>query len=140
MIVSPWVARLKESGTPFRQVGGAAELDAALTGGLKAAPAAFLLPLAETASENQRVNAVLHQVGAAVGVVIVVRNLADARGDQAVGDLETARAWARTKLLGWQPSGAHDPVEYAGGRVLALANGYLWWQDDWETAYVITSP
>lgn len=139
MIVSPWVARLKEAGTPFRQAGGAAELDAALVGGLKAAPAAFVLPLGEEPGQNTRVNGTLQVVTASVGVVLAVRNVTDARGDAALDDLATLRAWVRGKLLGWVPVAGYVEAEYAGGRVLALAGGVLWWQDDWLTQYVVTA-
>lgn len=139
MNVAPWVARLQEAGTPFLQVAGAAELEAAMVGGLKSNQAAFVIPLAHGAAPNERVNAVYQRIPYAVGVVIVVRNLQDAQGGKAQASLDTCWNWVKGKLLGWVPTTDHEPVEYEGGRMVALANGFLWWQDDWSSAFSITS-
>lgn len=141
MKTSPWTARLKEAGTPFRQVGGIAELDAVVSGGaLKAAPAAFVIPLAEPAGRNTRTNAVHQQVGAAVGILIAVRNVSDTTGERSIEDLEAIRNFVRSKLLGWSPAAGYREAEFGGGAIVTVAGGHTWWQDDYASEYSIAAP
>ncbi len=121
---------------PFREVAGAADL-ANILAGRVSAPGCYIYRHQVRADANQLDDGVLQRVGEVYGVVIVVRNVRDARhGDssdlsEAYGDV------VRGLLLGWQPTASVDDFEYRGGRLVRLQYGYHYWQDDWSTARII---
>jgi len=129
-------ARLAAECPMLRQVGGAADIDAAYAS-LKAKPAAFVLLLSEGASEPPLAAQFVQRIQAAVRVVMAVSNASDARGDAAAADLLTVRRAVRVALLGWLPEGAADPFAVMGGRLVQLSpNNVVWWQDDFLTSYL----
>ena len=125
------VARLKAELTALRSVGASADLDAAIEGAV-AMPAAFVLPLAETAQDMEMTGATGQRITQAFGVLHVVSNKRDAQGGQALDDLNTHRLALRQALVGWVPSEADgEPVTFTGGRLLRLdGDGRLWWIDE----------
>jgi len=134
MQLTPILDRLNTHVTALRQTGGAADL-AAARDDLRIAPAAYVIPLRETPGRNELGEAIWQRVTVRLGLVLAVRNVRDARGEAAAEDLEALRQSVRAALLGWAPAMGHDPLEYGGGRLLALTNAILWWQDDFTTAF-----
>ncbi|MBL8500041.1 MAG: hypothetical protein JNL77_05545 [Nitrosomonas sp.] len=130
-----WIIdRLKDQVTSLKLVGGAADLDAAAES-LKQKPAAFVLPNAEHASVSKTGTMVVNQKNTVrFAIVLAVQNLRDARGENAQADLLSLRADIMTALLGREPDEDFMPIEYAGGRLLQLADRVLWWQDEFVTA------
>lgn len=116
-------------------VGGAAEFQKAVETSPAATPAAFVIELDENAGPNQVVPDVHQRVKATIGIVHVVRNVADAKGEAARKDMVTLRAATKAKLLGWPPTAAHDPLERARSHLLAFRDGHMWWQDAYTTAF-----
>lgn len=102
----------------------------------KAVPAAFVLRLADSGQPTLTFMRVEQRVAATFGIVYCVRNVADAKGGAAAGDLESVRAAGRAALLGWHPPGA-DPFEFDAGALLAFRDGYMWWQDSYRSHYDI---
>ena len=132
--------RLDAEVADLKLVAGAAEFAALKTNPPKSKqPAAYVVPLSDRAGRNTRINAVAQQVTARVAVVLALGNLGDRRGDSASKTIETLRGDVRAALLGWAPTAADDPMEYVAGRVLALRDGVVWWQDEFRTTSLISA-
>lgn len=120
----------------FNKVSGAADFAAAQTD-MKRPPAAYVIPLADTALPNALMfgTAVEQHVIEKFGVILAVRNASDVRGDAVNVALETLRKNTIQSLLGFVPEPGYDPVQYGGGRLLLLDVTTLWWQLDFITGY-----
>lgn len=138
-MISEVIAHLKTAVPALVKVSGAADFAAAGADLKNSLPAAYVLPLAEKADASPLADAVLQRVGSRFGVVVAVSNLRDPRGENAHGALEPLRQAVIAALLGWPPSDAHEPVEFAAGRILSFTDGVLWWQDEFTTAYLLRS-
>ena len=58
-------------------------------------------------------------------------------GGDAIERLDTLRTASRTALAGRVPAGALEPLRYAGGRLVEIAElrqGRAWWQDDYTVS------
>ncbi len=134
MLIAPIVNQVATVAA-LKRVSGSASFAAAQVDTI-VTPCAYVLPLADTANPNRMLSGAVEQrVSERFGVVLAITNARDARGARANDDLEAIRAAVITALLGWQPASGYDPVEYGGGRMLALTNYILWWQLEFATAY-----
>jgi hypothetical protein len=138
LLLTPWVARLREAAGDLRKVGAAADLSA-IKGGHVPTPSAWVIPVSESAQDNETVGVVSQRVSSTVGIVMVVRNLRDTRGDEAQDDLAVIRQQIRDALLGWSPGNEYDPATFSRGRLISLDDQVLWWQDEFQTAYYMRS-
>ena len=131
MDLTPVVERLRGQCPTLRLVGSSAELDTALDVAL-ALPAAFCVPLSESARSNPMT--LLHEVTQRFGVLLVVSNRRDASGAAALVDLNALRLAVRTALIGWVPNPTEgEPVMYSGGALMRLdADSRLWWTEEYE--------
>lgn len=129
-------------GELFKQVDLAGGLDEAVKNarGVPQSPAAFVLPLRDVAQPN-RYSAGAHaqQVASEFGVLIGVRNLAASNYGRAIDELKEAREAAFGALVGWQPDGADDAIEFRRGSLRGLSNGVLWWLDEFGTSWDLTA-
>lgn len=134
-------ARLKATLTGVKSVGTSVDLDAAIDG-VVAVPAAFVLPLADSATPMDMTGSTNERETQAFGVVHVVSNRRDAQGAASLSDLNTLRLNLRNALVGWVPDAATgEPVHRAGGRLLRLdGNGRLWWIDEFQLITYYWSP
>ena len=142
MDLSLIVERLKERLGGLRSVGASADLDAAIEGVI-ALPAAFVLPLAESAWDSGLTGGTGQRVVQAFGVLHAVTNRRDAQGGAALNDLKALRLALRAALVGWVPFAATgDPVLFTSGRLLSLdGDGRLWWMDEFQlTTYYWSLP
>lgn len=121
--------------TALKKVSGAADFASASIDLKGKLPAAYVLPLNDKAGRNEMANAVMQKVDVRFGVVLAVQNLRDALGKNAQSDLDPIRKAVIAALLGWQPDTDHEPVLYGSGRLLQMADGVLWWQLEFVTAY-----
>lgn len=128
------VAALKGAGTPFKFVGGAADL-AAANADLKTFPAAYVLPLQDSAlGGNQAAHsAVVQQLTERFGVMYAVRNLRATAGEKAQEEMRQAIDWARGKLLGLQIDADRDLVQFEGGELVVFEDEILIWSDRYFT-------
>ncbi len=129
LIVDHLRARLSD----LRSVGTSADLDAAIEGA-PALPAAFVLPLAESAVDMGLIGQTGQRIAQAFGVLHVVSNKRDAQGGAALEALTPHRRALRAALVGWVVDAATgEPVTFTGGRLLRLdGDGRLWWIDEFE--------
>lgn len=101
----------------------------------RATPAAYVIPVRETAQPSATYGRVRQQRKGGVTIVLVVKNVADARGEAAHGDMVDLRNLVDAQLLGWSPSEQHDPYQFGGGGLAAFKDGHMWWQDIYDTAF-----
>ncbi|MDP3652421.1 MAG: hypothetical protein Q8R67_12135 [Rhodoferax sp.] len=127
------IARLKATLTGLKSIGTSVDLDAAIDG-VVAVPAAFVLPLADSATPIDMAGSTDERETGAFGVVHVVSNRRDAQGAAALNDLKTLRLNLRAALVGWVPDAATgEPVHRTTGRLLRMdGNGRLWWIDEFQ--------
>lgn len=120
----------------FKQTGKAANLQEALRD-LRASPAAFVVPLRNAAGRNALDSAgtVMQRVSFTFGVVLMIRNVRDARGDKAADELAALRAKVFDKLLGIQLAAEFDTCLYSGGQLMRFSDQDLIWQDVFTTAF-----
>ena len=119
----------------LKLVGAAAEFQVAAESKPAATPAVYVIPLDEAPQPNSMDNIVIQRVVSSVGIVLVVRNVSDAKGQAAGSDMTELRKAVKALLLGWQPLAGHDPLERGPGQLLAFRDGHMWWQDIYNTAY-----
>ena len=132
-MLNAWVQRLKEQ-TNF-DVKGAAELAAARQDQKR--DGLYVILADDRAGENQLLNGVRQQRTIGVSVVLAIRNRRDRRGEAALTEIEAARGQVMQALIGWQPSTETGPVIYRSGRLVALAETTVWWQDEFEVTEII---
>jgi hypothetical protein len=125
--------RVRDQVALLRDVGGAVSLSAVMEGRV-AAPAAYVFSESKRGGRNGADNSVIQRVEYQLGVVMVVRNVRDERGVDSSDAVEDLTAAVRTALLGWQPSEDAEPLEYVGGRLVSMVNGFVFWLDSYRTA------
>ncbi len=125
------VARLKAEAPSLRLVEGLAQL-AALKENPPSnmQPAAFVVPVSETAEDNRLANGIAQRNRVTFGVVLCLTKLTEVRGAVAGDALDAVRAEVRAALVGWTPEGASGPALFVGGETIELDRfGALWWMD-----------
>lgn len=126
--------RIRAHCPDFIEVGGATDYVTAVAASM-ATPAAFVVPLGEIPGDSDLDVGIAQRVTLHIGVVIAVQNMSDRAGAAALDDLAPARTAVRQALLAWTSAGFTDPWRMAGGRLLEMDNGVLWWQDDFAATY-----
>ncbi len=142
MWVQDVLNRLKAQVTGMREIDGATSLDAAMRG-LVAAPALYLIPLADRGQELPHTGTVDQLISVLFGVLIVLETARSAQGLDVILELEAVRAQVRAALVGWVPDqGTGEPVTYAGGELVQFqGDGHLWWSDEFSlTTYYRSNP
>lgn len=141
MLLSPIVLKLRLAETIFEnRIGGAAELEIAQKGTLKA-NMAFVIQVNESVSPNTLDNGINQKITETVGVVVAIPNdttQKDKTGLTAYDSLYTVRASLWDALLGWTMPGAEYLMEYAGGKLLDINRGYLWYEFDFNVITRLT--
>lgn len=132
------VERLKASVPALREIGGSATLDAAVKANRFAQPAAYVLPRKESGAENEiGPNGYSQLVKTSFSVVLVVKNVGDARGKKAHGDLQEVRGAVQQALINWKPEWAANPVEFDSGVLAEMDAGVIWWEDVYRTEFYL---
>lgn len=119
----------------IKLVGEAPDFQSAVEDKPKVTPACFVVLLEEQPQPNALGDILIQRVRVALGIVLVVRNLADNKGVAARGDLESLRGKVKNQLFGWQPTPAHNPLERGASHLLTFKEGHVWWQDIYLTEY-----
>jgi len=132
-MISEVVTYLQAAVPALKQVGAAAQFQAAVESNPRATPAAFVIPLSEDPGPSTMADQVIQRVATSFGVVLVVKNLTDNKGVAASQDLEVLRKEVKAALLGWQPAPEFDPLQRGRGVLLTFKDGHMWWQDIYLT-------
>lgn len=133
--LAPVIERIRAEASGFREIGGAAEIGRAMQD-LRIWPAAWVLPLAETAEPSPYADPILDQrVRVRFCVLLAARDVAWRQGE-ALTELGRARSEILRALLPWaHPDAGSAPVHERGSLVSEAApSGLLVWRDD----YVLT--
>lgn len=125
--------RVRDQVTDLREVSGAADLRGVLDGRVTA-PAAYVFRLRNSAGANQLDNAVSQRVQESYAIVVVSQNLRDARGGDSSDANEVLCDQVIGALLGWLPDPEADALEYGGGQLVSMKDGYFYWQEIYTTA------
>lgn len=128
------IARLRTLDA-LKLVAGAAGFQTAVESNPTVTPAAFVIPQAENPGRGLAVDVVMQLVEASIGIVFVVRNVADPHGVAAQQDLAPLRQAVKELLLGWIPADGHAPLERGVSNLLVFQDGHMWWQDIYMTSF-----
>ncbi len=133
--IAPILTRLRAQLDGRWVIDTSAALDAAYEGASGATPAAYVVPVAETAAPHAGGAGYLVQSTAiAFGVVICVRNYRAANlGSDALNDLVPARRAVADALINWMPPGSELVIDHQAGRLEKYTAGNVWWQDIYRT-------
>lgn len=99
-------------------------------------PASYVVPMDENASEMGNGSGYRQILTEGFSVIVVISNLADERGQQAVNQLHDLRAELWAALLGFEMDG-YDPITYSGGNLLHVDRSRLDYQFDFNADYHI---
>jgi hypothetical protein len=136
--LTPYITRLRDRVSAFREVAGAASLEKAMTG--HAVPPSAYLVLAGDDAQPERTRAVgAHQqlVTARFDVFVCERNVADAFGGEAAADLRPLRTAALAALTGYTPAPADlSPLDRTQSRLWHLNDGVIWWRLGFATEFL----
>ena len=144
MRIGDLVLRLRETTQLFSgRVGGAAEYaiakDVPLTD-----EAAFVIPMADVASENEHDSAILQKIKEQYAVVVAIRNdtnFKDKTGFAAYNRLHEVRRDLFAAFLGYDAGRMSKAVDaysqesliyYKGGQLLDMDSAYMWYQFTFE--------
>lgn len=131
MLLNPFVSRLQDTCPSLRQV------LLALTGAVPASyPAAYVLPLADSATPSRLHGVHSQMVTARFGVEIMVKHAGQAASGGPAGEaLEAVRNEIRAALMGWCPGPEFEPVTYVSGRLVNFEAGLAVWREEYSTRF-----
>lgn len=127
MNLSLVVSHLKSSLTGVRQVGGSADMEAAMANKVNA-PACFVMPHSDGVIEEDMDGE--GQLRVVFTVVLVVSNKRDATGGAAQVDLDGLRTALRAALSSLSLPDTQVPPRFVSGSLVQFSDGQLWWADE----------
>ena len=130
--------RIKDEVTAFSEVAGAANLENIMTGRISS-PGCYIFKERSQPQGGDLIGATMQRVILRYAIVIIVKNVRDARGSDAADESDLLQEAIRTALLGWQPCPEADPMEYADGALVSFDNGFFIWRDTYQTYQFIRS-
>lgn len=99
-------------------------------------PTAYVLAVRESGSGNRYMTgAVAQRRQMTVAIMLLVKNVRDARGGAATTDMDALRILVDDALFGWLPSQEYEPLVFQRGSLMQMHGGELWWQDEYTTEY-----
>ncbi|MFK8256862.1 hypothetical protein ACFL9S_03655 [Erwinia sp. AnSW2-5] len=132
MKLSPIIGAIRGR-CPFfaNNVSGAAEFKNLPETGKMLLPAAYVIPVEDIAGEQKTQTDYWQVIKEGFSVVVVLDNTRDERGQAASYDVvDTVRAELWKGLLGMRPDEDSDIIVYAGGQLLDMDRGRLYYQFD----------
>jgi len=118
----------------FHNVAFALSLESAQATTRSTREQAFVIPMAEAHEESLRdTGPTCQRVTKTFGVLILLNVRNDATGERSEEDLHNARLAVRNAIYGWQPTTEHDPILLAGGELLVMDGGLIYWLDQFKT-------
>lgn len=120
------------------RIAGAAEFKQLPEAANLVMPAAYVVPLDDDAGEQQSENGYSQIVRDGFGVVVVISNTPDERGQGSIVSVSAIRAVLWAALLAWKPDATHGPIQYEGGQLLAMDRARLYYQFEFSAATEIT--
>lgn len=122
--------RLAAQLADLREVGGAANAADAMEQA-RTLPAAYVLPVAQSAERAERIGGQLRQrVESTIAILCGI----DLRGADAHDDIERWRDAIKRALVGWRPDEACDLVQFTQYDLLSIEPQAAWMQVQFATA------
>ena len=138
MYLSAVEQRIKDSNI-FEQVGTVTSFSQLKKKSIAKSTAAFVLPISEKLESQQSLGGVLEQRSFnTFAVIVAVKNRQDKDGEKGSVQLEGLRQQLRDLIYGWSPAVGYDPILLGDGRLLALQEYTVFWQDQFNTAHCAT--
>lgn len=131
MLMQEVKARLLEEPPVIQRVHGAAALARLTEKGTlaQAGTVAFVVPLGIGGGEPDAVTGLYRQpIQRLVGVVIAVRNLRDATGEEGFAELDPIVEAAIARLAGWAPADEVGVLKLDRGELVQIVNGTITYQ------------
>lgn len=131
MNLTPIINALRQRCPSFqRRFAGAAEWAGLTVEEAPPMPAAYVVPLREDASDNESVNSYYQTITNTFGVIVLVDNAADIRGQGATARLDSLRPELFKALLSWhqEPKDEFSEIVYQGGSLLYMDDARLSFQ------------
>lgn len=101
-------------------------------------PWAFVLEVGEDAEPNAlAVNALRQRVVQTVGVLIVHKFAGSHAGAETRAALGPVRQAVRDALINWEPTQDFTPMELVRGRLVGMAGGAAFYQQDFRTDWFV---
>ena len=110
------------------RIAGAAEFALISPDAKLAVPAAYVIPLDDSAQPNGSDNGYSQIVRDGFAVIVVLSNTADEIGKSSVAQIQPIRNVLNAALLSWKPDAEHGPIEYEGGQLLDIDRARLYYQ------------
>lgn len=110
------------------RVAGAAEFEVLPHSAKLLVPAAYVIPLDDSAEAQASSNGYMQTIKDSFSVVVVLSNSNDERGQTSIHGITAVRKAVWKALLGWQPDVQHDRIEYEGGQLLSLDRARMYYQ------------
>lgn len=120
-----------------RRVAGAAEYEDLRNSSNLKVPAAYVIPLDESAAGNETQNSIRQTLTEGFMVVVVVDNRADPRGQTATQSLHVLRKEIWKAILGWEPDEDYEMIQYDGGSLLGMDRYRLDYGFEFSTEFTI---
>ncbi|MFT4271283.1 MAG: hypothetical protein QM578_09745 [Pantoea sp.] len=132
MKLSPIIGALRNRCVFFnKNIAGAAEFKSIPETGKMLLPAAYVVPTEDVVAEQKSKTDYWQVVREGFSVIVVLDNTRDQRGQAASYDaVEDVKLMIWKALLGMRPDENSDIVEYAGGQLLDMDRGRLYYQFD----------
>lgn len=110
------------------RIAGAAEFAVLSPDAKLAMPAAYVIPLDDSAQPNTSDNGYSQLVRDGFAVIVVLSNTSDELGNSSVAQVQPIRNVLNAALLSWKPDSEHGPIEYEGGQLLDIDRARLYYQ------------
>lgn len=120
------------------RVSGAAEYAALKNASNMLVPACYVIPLENTTTPNESLTGYRQTVNDAFGVIVVLSNLVDERGQTAFDQLHDIRKEIFKAVLAWWPEQDTDRIEYEGATLLGLDRVRLDYQFEFIAPFDLT--
>lgn len=116
--------------SPIGFVGSALQMSAVLQHKPKTTTDCYVVPVSERPQGNKHTTGpALQRSDVVIGVVFVVRALNDPAGLRGSQRLTDARDAVRDVIYGWTPPEASARFLQAGGELVRMEHGTIWWID-----------
>lgn len=106
----------------------------------QAAPAIYVMQQTGRATDNTGSERITQLVDASVHVLLVARRVGDPAGGRGALDLAALRSLAWSRLIGWQPSDAIEPVQLNSYRDEDWKDAVTYGYDQFSTSLFLRVP
>lgn len=123
----------------FKQVGSVTSFAALKKKPISKSTAAFVIPITEKLGRQELLGGMLEQHSTdTFAIIIAVKDRRDASGSVGSSIIDELRTPLRQLLFGWSPGAEYEPILLGDGRLLALDDHTVFWQDKFTTAHSVT--